>query len=673
MVEELHKGWRKASAEDGGVSLDKRSRRTRPRPPLTFKVGSQVDPVSTESTNAAELTTSDFQHLIHISSASIACFNFETPIRCDLASSEFTRSIYSTRSYCLEGNHRFARAVGEEHLERIRGRSVSDLLPDVLGYEELFQEWHLRSLSGAGFEIELLDLMGRPLTHHAAMYGHIDNELLYRFWIILRDITPFTRAVRALGRNENHYHSLLNSPGVLLIRVLPDGTIDYASEEARRLLRIAPGRLRSIEEVLTTISAPTDSPSLQQLAAHRASGDITPFTLSLRLKNSANRSISYTLRQVAHISATGELDYFDLFGYPDAEKTSTEASGIIHDLNNQLMVIQGQLDLALNEQTKAGQVDHLTRALSSARVASAMTAQTLGRARHDQHSRQNISANELLSSMRTLLRPLLPAETELVAIPCPSDLVLTGHLHALHQIITNLVINARDAIVGNGQIILSARPSNQHVEISVRDNGPGIPAETLKKIFTPYFTTKSPSRGTGLGLSMVKSLVEEGGGHISVSSSAGAGTLFSFTVPQAVSESVEETESIDPSLATSHRLSILVADDETAVRDTIISALTHRGHSVTSASDRKTLLKHLECGGVKHDLIIIDNGIRTGPPDDLLTTIRKIAPATPILVTSGDPSCAPALGVNHSPLAFIAKPFGLQELYMRINALVPAI
>ncbi len=677
MVEELQKGWRKPSPDDGGGSLDKRSRRTRPRPPLTFQVGAPIEAVKTDSPPSQELTSSDFQHLIHISSASIACFTFKSPIPCELASSEFAQALYTTESKCLEGNHRFADTVGAAHLESILNHSISELLPQQFGYEDLFREWHQRSLTGAGFEVELLDRKGRPLTHHAAMYGRIDNELLYRVWIILRDITPFTRAVRALGRTENHYHNLLDSPDVLLMRVLADGTIDYASDETRRILRITSGRLSSIEEILEKISPPTELPACQQLTTHRVSGDVTPLTLSLKLKTSGNRLTPYTLRQVAHISGTGELDYFDLFGYPNTSKSSTDASGTIHDLNNQLMVIQSQLELALNEHMTDGKAAHIRQALASANIAAAMTAQALGRSPYNPQTKDRISATELLASLQSVLTPLVPTDIELIAIPCAPDLILAGHIHTLHQIITNLVINARDAITQKaitqrGQIVLSARPSNRHVEISVRDNGPGMSSEILKKIFTPYFTTKSPSQGTGLGLSMVKSLVEECGGHITASSSVGVGTTFSFTLPLA-SPHIETRKNSPPLQKSSEALSILVADDETAVRDTIISALTHRGHAVTSASDSKTLLECLQFGGVKPDLIIIDNGVASTSEDDVLKIIRNIAPRTPILVTSGDPSCAAAYRATLAPYAFIAKPFGLQELYAQISAMVPTI
>lgn len=682
MAEDLRKGVKHSSPDSGSSSAQRGVRRPRSRPPIRFAVNTDnLDgPSKDASSTVAELTASDFRHLIYISSAEIGCFSLETPIPCDLAPAEFASAIYNTPSTCLEGNYRLAASAGFAAPEKMLQHSITEVLPAHLGYERMFQEWGKRSLTGQGFDIHALDRAGRQITYHAALYGRIDDERLSRVWVILRDISAFARAIKALGKTEKHYRSLLNTSAALLLRVLPDGTIDYASESAQRTLEFSALHAADVDDVIKSRLHPIDLPLYDEISSERRRGIVTPRDTILRLRVAENTYTDFSLRQVAHISSSGDVDYFDILAIQGSPSTPApqglpnnavlESSATIHDLNNQLLVIRSQLELALSADTASTTTtrQHLSEALDACALASSITLRALGRSSPSSPPRESVNVSAFLESISGQLRALIPPQVSLLTQPCPPHLTLHAHRPSLHQIITNLILNARDAIAGPGAIILAAEELAGRIVCTVSDNGSGMPKEILSKAFMPFTSTKGRERGTGLGLYNVRRLARENDGDVTISSEAGRGTVVSVILPSA-GPHLGPIESPTRQPASGRPLTILLADDESGVRDTLLLALSRRGYRVFATPNGASLLSELKRRPNDCDLVIVDDGMPSMSSRELLRQIRELAGSLPVLLTSGDPSRSIVLDEIPGASFFLPKPFGITELYAKVESL----
>ncbi len=681
MADDVRNGMRDSPSEGGATSVERRTRLVRARPPLKFIPSKNGDGSNAKTPSDEELSTKDFRHLIHISSAEIGCFIFEAPIRCDLPGDAFAQEIYRTSARCIEGNHRLADSAGLFRPEDLLNASLSDVLPPRLGFDEMFREWHRHSLTGQGFDVHALDRKGHNIVYHAAIYGRIDNERLTRIWVILRDITTLARAIRALGRTEKHYRTLVETTDTLFLRALPDGSIDYASQNSKTLLGMSSLGNITLDVMLGAVAHPADKEAIKKLAEHRESGIEAPRECMIRLRSDDQTYSAYTIRQAAHINSTGELDYFDLFAYPAtrsnmlAEHPSSSitpyAAGIIHDVNNQLMVIRSQLEMGLTSEATSNNPspECLRQALEATKLASMMTSHALGRSNSESNTGEFVSVRGLLETIVSSLRHITPPSVILRIEPCSPLLSVRAHLPHLHQILTNVILNARDAMIHSGTITLGASERASSVVITVSDDGCGMSPELLEKAFVPFFSTKPKDKGSGLGLSMVRELARRNHGEIEIRSEIHRGTVVSIILPCGPPEYVSGT-SPQSTIARDRPITILVADDETSVRDTLLAALSRQGYIVCAVPDGRSILEELKRRINECDLVVIDDGMPSMSARELISAIRTIAPKLPMLLTSGDPSRVKILSADFEPCAFLAKPFGLDELYTRIELLI---
>lgn len=228
------------------------------------------------------------------------------------------------------------------------------------------------------------------------------------------------------------------------------------------------------------------------------------------------------------------------------------AAGIAHDLNNILGVItmQAHPDMLSEHPSPAARNTVLAQIYEEVQSAAELTREltALSRREEDEAPFQTLDLRKVIESSATLLRPLLRKTVRFEVRQPSGPLPVLGHAGKLKQIIINLVINARDAVVGGGEIRLEAQPcqlagllpsdeaspqSGTYVCLIVSDTGHGMDEETRRRVFEPFFTTKEPGRGTGLGLSTVKSLVERHHGHLELESVVGVGTTFRVYLPRA--------------------------------------------------------------------------------------------------------------------------------------------
>ncbi|MEM9621625.1 MAG: ATP-binding protein, partial [Pseudomonadota bacterium] len=252
----------------------------------------------------------------------------------------------------------------------------------------------------------------------------------------------------------------------------------------------------------------------------------------------------------------------------------------------------------------------------------------------------------------------------------------------LQQVIINLLINARDAITGNGTIDIDVCTEQSkgycrtcgealhgpHVAISVKDSGHGIPADLIEKVFEMYFTTRAPDKGTGFGLWMINNFVHESQGHIQVNSTEGVGTEFRILLPAAAEETVPVTPGLVPAPKVEGR--IVVVDDEVSVANFIGEVLRDRGYPTVVFTESPQALDYLQ-NNLQHVILLLTDGsmpLISGL--ELVEYVRSTDPELPVIYITGytqttDTQALQNLGVN----MYLQKPFSIDEMMRAVATL----
>ncbi|MBA1261976.1 PAS domain-containing protein [Pseudomonas stutzeri] len=413
------------------------------------------------------------------------------------------------------------------------------------------------------------------------------------------------------------------------------------------------------------------------------------------LNDNLERRVAERTRELAEIN---HLLHLEMGERERAEETLRHAQkmeaigqltgGLAHDFNNMLSGVLGALEL-IQRRVASGRVNDLDRyvdaATTSANRAAALTHRLLAFARRQSLDPKPVDVNRLVLSMEDMLRRTMAEhitfETRLQADPW---LAYTD-AHQLENALLNLVINARDAMSEGGRLIIQTGcvqiddTQHDHLEpgdyitLSVADNGCGMPAEVIAKAFDPFFTTKPIGQGTGLGLSMVYGFVKQTGGHVRIDSTPGQGTLITLFLPRNQAQ-VEAPEVQDrPALETQGACigeTVLVVEDEVAVRMLVIEVLEELGYRVLEALDGTTALPYLQ-GDQRIDLLLSDIGLPGINGRQLAEIARQLRPQLKVLFITG---YAPDAGVRDEFLApgmdMLSKPFSIDTLGARVRELI---
>lgn len=384
------------------------------------------------------------------------------------------------------------------------------------------------------------------------------------------------------------------------------------------------------------------------------------------------------------------------------------AGGIAHDFNNLLTAIRG--NLALAEISRSGKPDDMQEKLQGATRATLRAAelvkQLLGYSRKSAAVPKPADINKLVSEVENILRHSIDPRIA-IHINAALDLwpALADTVH-IEQVILNICLNARDALPESGGRIdittanhrLDERSSpppdvesgaSEFVLIRVKDNGCGIPEELRPRIFEPFFSTKPPGKGTGLGLAMARDIVEAHGGWIEFDSEAGKGTEFRIYLPKAecATASTDEDEPPAPEAAgvaddsdarahaddgRAHPARLLVVDDEEPVRAIAVTMLEHLGYEVTEARDGEEALDKVAAVATPFDAILLDVCMPRLSGRDTFKRLRADGCSVPVVFCSGfvldpaefageggrDGESAAATG----PVDVIQKPYSMEAL-----------
>ncbi|MGE7415738.1 ATP-binding protein [Methylobacterium tarhaniae] len=385
------------------------------------------------------------------------------------------------------------------------------------------------------------------------------------------------------------------------------------------------------------------------------------------------RELEEAFRQSQKMEAVGQL-----------------TGGIAHDFNNLLTGIVGSLDL-LSTRLAQGRTDvverYINAALTSAHRAAALTHRLLAFARRQPLDPRPVDANALVASLEDLVRRTL-GETVALETRLAADLWPTlCDANQLESAILNLAINARDAMPEGGRLTIESRnveldavfaaahgdvAPGAYIRLAVTDTGTGMPPEVVRRAFDPFFTTKPIGQGTGLGLSMIYGFARQSDGHAVISSEVGRGTTVALYLPRhdgplAALESPAPGPA-EPAAAGSGE-TVLVVEDEPAVRSLIVDVLRDLGYRVLEAQDGPAGLAALR-GAARVDLLVTDVGLPGLNGRQLADAAREHRPGLKVLFITGYAENAAMAGFLAPGMQMITKPFPVDLLARRIRAMI---
>ncbi len=367
------------------------------------------------------------------------------------------------------------------------------------------------------------------------------------------------------------------------------------------------------------------------------------------------------------------------------ETIGTLAGGIAHDFNNILAAISGFCELALEDATAESiQADNLQWALEATNRATGLVRQILAFARQSDEKKHPVRVDLIIKETIKFLRSTLPSTIE-VRENIKSEAVVMADPTQLHQVIANLCSNAGYAMRNTGgaltiqlqEVTLETTrtdhgrhiKSGKHLKLSIIDTGHGIPAETLARIFDPYFTTKPQGEGTGIGLSVVQGIIHSHGGFVTVDSAPDKGTRCDVHLPIVDEQALANIET--PAAIIGGDEHILMVDDELSIINMGKQILERLGYTVTSCCDAQEALALFETSPQAFDLVITDLTMPKMTGDQLARKMVAIKPDLPLILCTGYSNQrthyrAAGFGVN----AIIYKPLIKRELAETIRRLL---
>ncbi len=389
-------------------------------------------------------------------------------------------------------------------------------------------------------------------------------------------------------------------------------------------------------------------------------------------------------RDVTHERALGD----QLRHAQKLETIGTLSGGIAHDFNNQLAVILGNVRFARDSVGDGtGHSTDVDEALEDVERAAdhcaQLTRSLLSFARRAPVSLDRVAPNRIVLELNDLLRPLMPASIALECHAAPRLPAVLADGAQLQQVMVNLALNARDAIEGEGSIEIRAdvrdvdvdhvrrrgmgRPG-RHLYFGVSDSGHGLDADTVERIFEPFYTTKPVGQGTGLGLAIVHGVVTAHGGWIDVESELGRGSHFHIYLPLETDDdtrggATDPNDAIALSTAHAQRERILVADDDEAVRTVLVRGLEANGFEVITAGDGDEAVKRFAAEPGGFDAVLLDWSMPGLEGPAAAEEIARIAPDVPVMIATGHGARETDSGIE-----IVAKPFDLAWLAARLRA-----
>jgi PAS domain S-box-containing protein len=521
-----------------------------------------------------------------------------------------------------------------------------------------------------GGAVRTLEVRATNLVHDPAVGGVVVNA---------RDVTGQREALERLRESEHRYRRFFEN----------DLTGDYLADARGTIVEC---NLRFAEIFAFPSPAAARGASLRDLLADGAPAldglcgmlrrEGRAEAVELRMCARDESEVHVVKNAVGIFDEHGELAQIVGYVFDVTEHRRTEevlrhsqkleavgllAAGVAHDFNNMLTAILGFASLL------AGQVEPESRAAryageirDAALRASELTHQLLAFGRRQVLEPRMVDPDRAVAAAGPMLRRLLPEGVELRIVPGGVAGSVRVDPVQFQQVLMNLVVNARDAMPGGGEVVVSTRAvelsaadaarvpgapgPGAYVVLSVRDTGCGMDAATQRRIFEPFFTTKGPGRGTGLGLSTVHGIVLQSGGAIQVDSAPGAGATFTLLFPRHDAPADAAPDAPGTAVPVRCAGTVVLAEDEEAVRRPIRLALEEAGFTVLAARDGEEALRLADAHAGSLDLLVTDAVMPRMGGLQLAEALRRRQPGLGVVVVSGYADSVP------DGVAFLQKP-----------------
>ena len=537
------------------------------------------------------------------------------------------------------------------------------------------------AFGGASIALALLALAGRLLARMRQQLMDSETEqralvtqMRTAFDSISQGIAAFGADGRLLRWNER-FPALLGLPGPMmrpgtsyeaLAEQLAGGGAPFL--EADDQIRHGRGGRDPAEPVVYERTRATDGRSfeLRRTAMPESGFVLTVTDTTERIRAEA------TARDAQRLQAMGQL-----------------TGGIAHDFNNLLTVVLLNLEFVQDrsdpDDTRLTYVD---RAIWAARRGATLNHQLLAFARKQPLAPTPIIMSDMLPDMANLLRRTLPEHIELQVVDAAGLWPAMADAAQVESALLNLALNARDAMPGGGRLtievankVLDYDYARQHTEVTqgdyvmlaVSDTGSGMPPDVVARAFEPFFTTKPQGMGTGLGLAMVFGFVKQSGGHVKIYSESGEGTTVRLYLPRAVGLEPARSARDEAPVELPHgAATILVVEDDAAVREVAVEMLRDLGYRVLAAADGAEALRVFGDNDAKVDLLLADIVLTGGMKGhEVARRLTEVRPGLRTLFMSGYTENAV---VHHGRLdegvQLIGKPFQRQQLALKVAAML---
>ncbi len=501
---------------------------------------------------------------------------------------------------------------------------------------------------------------------------------------------------------EPHIPKFIQDAPVAVALCAADGTVIEANAALASLVSIDPSRIngKSIFSCFVEQTVQTTKARLSSLNV----GDVSRAPVEVRFPNDDKRTAQLFASKFNPDEASGvayAIYLVDTTGQTALERQYAQgqkmqaigqlAGGIAHDFNNLLTVINGVTELLLQKCPPGDpSFSDLNNIHSNGVRAASLVRQLLAFSRQQTLEPQVLNLTDLVADWTVTLRRLIGDRVKLKVEHGRDLWPVLADPNQLGNVLINLSVNARDAMPNGGQLTVRTAnqtlkentsfldvlmPPGEYVMIEVLDSGIGIPTENLSKIFDPFFTTKEPGRGTGLGLASVYGIVKQAGGFIFPESEVGRGTAFRIYLPRHVPKPVvgpKETEKPPTPRDLTGVGTILLVEDEDAVRDFAVRALTMRGYRGIDACGGEEALEMIEEHKGEIDLVVSDVVMPGMDGPALVKEIRKTNPSMPVIFMSGYAEGAFRNAGDDKPedFHFIAKPFTLKSLTEKVKEIL---
>jgi PAS domain S-box-containing protein len=507
--------------------------------------------------------------------------------------------------------------------------------------------------------------------------------------VIIQDLSNLEALREAVGR----LRTVVSNAPIVLFAIDKDGVFTLSEGRGLEVLGLEPGQVvgqsayrvyqdypRVIENIQRALAGDefTDGVEVNDRSfetrytpLHGAHGEVVGL-IGVATDVTEHKRLEDQLRHAQKMEAIGRL-----------------AGGVAHDFNNLLTAMMGYSELLTTRLHPDEPLrKYALEIQKSGARAGLLTRQLLAFSRKEVLAPQVLDLNSTVSEMEDLLRRLLGEDVNLTTVLSATPASVRADPGQIEQVILNLAVNARDAMPNGGDLVIEVRPADPEAQpaapeaagpppdrvlLSVSDTGCGMAKEVLSRVFEPFFTTKEPGKGTGLGLSIVYGIVQRSGGEIRVDSRVGHGTTFTLLLPQVVRGEESSDRGLPVFTPWKGTETILLVEDEPAVRDLAREVLAINGYTVLTASNGFEALTVFEQHEGRVDLAVTDVVMPQMHGGELAQRLLEIQPGLKLLYISGYTEDAIVRhGVSVAGTAFLQKPFSLDALVRKVREVLGA-